>query len=64
MVSTKAKTKECDELSVLEKQHIVKSYTETEEKEIKKYGNYKWTTNPNLKNVEYSGKTKQVETTK
>lgn len=64
MVSTKTKTKECDELSTLESQHIVKRYTETEEKEVKKYGNYKWTTNPNLKNVEYSGKTKQVETTK
>lgn len=64
MVSTKTKTKECDELSTLESQHIVKRYTETDEKEVKTYGNYKWTTNPNLKNVEYSGKTKQIETTK
>lgn len=63
-VSSKIKTDECDNLTALESQHIVSRYTDTDEEKVKKYGSYKWTTNKNLKNVEYTGRTKQVVTNK
>ncbi len=57
IVSSKTKTRPCSNLTQKENNHVIKRYTDYDMETSYEYGPRKWTMNPNLKGVEYTGKT-------
>ena len=47
----------CSNLTQKENNHVIKRYTDYDMETSYEYGPRKWTMNPNLKGVEYTGKT-------
>jgi len=57
IVSSKTNTKPCSSLTKKENNQVIKRYTHYDVEKSYEYGPRKWTLNPNLKGVEYTGKT-------
>lgn len=55
-VATKISTASCSALNSAQAKFVVSRYNNT--KNVVSYSDYKWTSNPNLANAEYTGKTK------
>lgn len=55
VVSSSTKTKKCSSLTSKEDDYIVNRYTDYDVETSYEYGPKKWTTNPNLTGVEYTG---------
>jgi len=57
IVASKTKTKPCSSLTKKESNQVIKRYTDYDVETNYEYGPRKWTINPNLNGVEYTGKT-------
>ncbi len=57
IVASKTKTKPCSSLTKKESNQVIKRYTVYDVETNYEYGPRKWTINPNLNGVEYTGKT-------